>query len=156
MIGITVPGGYYLAFADRYLNYVAALRWLLLHSAAAVLKLTGFSIYLRDVYTIKLQNGLGIHVGYDCIGYGVMIFWLAFIFANQLSLVRKIKWMLGGLLLIFVINVTRISLMLVAINSQWKSPLNLDNHTWFNIAAYMAIFTMMWFFDNAQKKIPAC
>lgn len=155
MIGITSPGGYYSAFADQYLDYVSLLRWLLLHSAGNLLQLMGFDIYLKDVYTIKLQNGSGVHVGYDCIGYGVMIFWAAFIFANQLSVVRKIKWMLGGLLLIFVINVIRITLMLMAVNQHWKSPFNLDNHTWFNIAAYIAIFTMMWFFDRAQKRHPA-
>ena len=152
MIGITAPGGYYLAFADRYLDYVSGLRWLLLHASVIVLNTTGFSIYLKDVYTIKMQNGLGVHVGYDCIGYGVMAFWIAFIFANQLHWKLKLKWIFGGLLLIFFINVIRICLMLVAVNQRWKSPLNMDNHTWFNIAAYLAIFTMMWFFDRSQKK----
>ncbi len=152
IIGITSPGGYYSAFADEYLDYVAALRWLLLHSSKGLLELLGFDIYLKDIYTIKLQNGSGVHVGYDCIGYGVMAFWAAFVFANPLSFRRKSIWMLGGLLLIFVINVIRICLMLVAVNQHWKSPFNLDNHTWFNIAAYIAIFTMMWFFDRAQKR----
>lgn len=154
-IGLTAPGGFYWPFADRYLNYVAGLRWLLLHSSVALLKLFGFAVYLKDVYTIRLQNGIGVHVGYDCIGYGVMIFWLAFILANQLSVKRKIKWMVGGLLMIWIINVVRISLMLVAVNEQWKSPFNFDNHTWFNIVAYIAIFTMMYFFDAAQKTVAA-
>lgn len=152
MIGITAPGGYYVAFADKYLDYVSGLRWLLLHASVMILNVTGFNIYLKDIYTIKMQNGLGVHVGYDCIGYGVMAFWIAFIFANQLSVKQKLKWILGGLLVIFSINVARISLMLVAVNRHWRSPLQMDNHTWFNIAAYLAIFTMMWFFDRAQKK----
>jgi exosortase/archaeosortase family protein len=152
MIGITAPGGYYFPFAHSYLDYVSGLRWLLLNGAAGLLQLMGFDIYLKDIYTIKLQNGSGVHVGYDCIGYGVMAFWAAFIFANPLSFKRKLQWMVGGLLLIFVINVFRISLMLMAVNRHWKSPFNLDNHTWFNIAAYMTIFTMMWFFDRSQKK----
>ena len=152
MVGITAPGGYYSAFADKYLDYVSGLRWLLLHGAVFILNITGFDIYLKDIYTIKMQNGVGVHVGYDCIGYGVMAFWIAFIFANQLHWKLKLKWIFGGLLLIFFINVIRICLMLVAVNQRWKSPLNMDNHTWFNIAAYLAIFTMMWFFDQSQKK----
>ena len=152
IIGITSPGGYYSAFAEQYLDYVSALRWLLLHSSKLLLEVTGFDVYLKDIYTIKLQNGAGVHVGYDCIGYGAMLFWVAFIFANPLSFARKLKWMLGGLLLIFVINVVRISVMFIAVNQHWKTLFNLDNHTWFNIAAYTAIFTMMWFFDAAQKK----
>jgi exosortase/archaeosortase family protein len=152
MIGITAPGGYYSSFAHQYLDYVSLLRWLLLHGADNLLRVTGLDTYLKDIYTIKLKSGTGVHVGYDCIGYGVMAFWAAFIFANPLSFVTKLKWVLGGLLLIFLINIFRISLMLVAVNRHWKSLFNLDNHTWFNIAAYIAIFTMMWFFDQSQKK----
>ena len=44
--------------------------------------------------------------------------------------------------------------MLVAVNGHWQSPFNLDNHTWFNIAAYTAIFIMIWFFDRSQNKQP--
>ena len=112
----------------------------------------GFSVYLKDVYTIKLQNGLGVHVGYDCIGYGVMSFWAAFIFANSGSFIKKLQWMAGGLLLIWIVNVVRITLMLIAVNRKWSSPFNLDNHTLFNIAAYTIIFTMIYCFDRAKKK----
>ena len=152
MIGITSPGGWYSAFADKYLDYVSGLRWLLLHSSMFLLKVLGYSIFLKDVYTIKLQNGLGVHVGYDCIGYGVMIFWFAFIYANKGSFIKKAKWAIGGLLIIWLVNVIRISLMLISINQKWISPFNLDNHTLFNIAAYTVIFTMIYFFDRAEKK----
>lgn len=152
MIGLTSPGGYYSIFADRYLNYVAVLRGLLLHSAKSLLLILGYPVYLKDIYTIKLQNGLGVHVGYDCIGYGVMIFWLAFIIANSGSLMKKIKWIIAGLLLIWIINVLRISLLVVALNEKWSSPFDLDNHTLFNIVAYIAIFSMIYLFDRAEKK----
>lgn len=151
-IGITAPGGYYSPFAARYLNYVAGLRWLLLHGSKLLLQALGYSIYLKDVYTIKLQNGLGVHVGYDCIGYGVMIFWLSFILANKTSFIKKVKWISGGLLAIWIVNVWRIALMLIAINDHWPSLLNMDNHTWFNIAAYIVIFLMIYLFDRSQNK----
>lgn len=152
MIGITSPGGWYLAFADNYLDYVSGLRWLLLHSSKWLLLISGYPVYLKDIFTIKLQNGLGVHVGYDCIGYGVLIFWGAFIFANNGSFIKKAKWMLGGWLAIWIVNVLRISLMLIALNKNWSSPFNLDNHTLFNIAAYIVIFSMIYLFDRAQKK----
>lgn len=151
MIGITSAGGYYSAFADHYLDYVAALRWLLLHASKILLQMLGYIIYLKDIFTIKLQNGLGVHVGYDCIGYGVMIFWVAFIFANEGSFSKKLKWMAGGLLLIWIVNVLRISMMLLSINHNWSSPFDLDNHTLFNIAAYTVMFTMIYFFDRSKK-----
>ncbi len=152
MIGITSPGGLYIEFADKYLDYVSGLRWLLLHSSKIFLRLLGFDIYLKDIFTIKLQNGMGVHVGYDCIGYGVMIFWFSFVFANSGSFMKKARWMLGGLLVIWIVNVLRISLMVVALNKDWKSPFDLDNHTLFNIVAYAVIFTMIYMFDRAQKK----
>ncbi len=151
-IGIAAPGGIYWKFADRWLDYVSGLRWFLLHCSAFVLKMAGFNTYLKDIYTIKMEEGLGVHVGYDCIGYGVMSSWIAFIIANQLLPARKIKWIAGGLLLIFFINVARICLMLIAVNRHWRALWGLDNHTWFNVAAYTAIFAMMWFFDRSQKK----
>lgn len=152
VIGITSPEGFYSFFADHYLNYVSWLRWTLLHASLLLLKFFGVAVYLKDAYTIRMQNGVGVHVGYDCIGYGVMIFWLAFIVANDLKLSSKIKWIIGGLLMIWILNVSRISLMLIAVNQHWKSPFGFDNHTWFNLVAYLAIFTMMYFFDVAQKK----
>ena len=151
-IGITAPRGYYSPFAAHYLNYVSALRWLLLHTSKLLLQLFGFNVYQKDIYTIRLQNGLGVHIGYDCIGYGVMIFWIAFIFANKGRFIKKAKWMAGGLLAIWMINVIRISLMLMAVNQNWASPFNLDNHTLFNIAAYLCIFIMIYFFDRSQNK----
>ena len=151
MIGVTSPQGFYSAFADDYLDYVSLLRWVLLHSSKLLLNLMGYQVYLKDIYTIKLQNGLGVHVGYDCIGYGVMIFWVAFIFANEGSFSKKLKWMAGGLLLIWIVNVLRISMMLLSINHNWSSPFDLDNHTLFNIAAYTVMFTMIYFFDRSKK-----
>lgn len=152
MIGITSPAGYYWKFAAHYLDYVTLLRYLLLHSSKLVSGLMGYNVYLQDVYTIKLQNGSGVHVGYDCIGYGVMIFWLAFIIANTGSFSKKLKWITGGLLLIWIVNVIRISLMLIAVNNHWSTFFGLDNHTLFNIAAYIVIFSMIHFFDRDQKR----
>jgi len=46
-----------------------------------------------------------------------------------------------------------VSLLLVAINRKWAMPLGWDHHTWFNIVAYIAIFTMMYFFDKKRVVI---
>jgi exosortase/archaeosortase family protein len=81
-----------------------------------------------------------------------MSFWIAFIIANKGNFVKKARWISGGLALIFLINVLRISLMLIAIKKHWLSPFGLDNHTLFTIAAYTAIFTMIYFFDRSDKK----
>lgn len=151
MIGLTTKGGYYNEFAATYLNYIAGLRWILLHSSKLLLHSIGFDVYLKDVYTIRQVNGAGVHVGYDCIGYGVMFFWIAFIIANTGTVFSKLKWISGGLLIIECINILRISLMVIAVNKKWLLPFKLDNHTLYNIVAYLVVFSMIYFFDKVNK-----
>ncbi len=153
MIGITTPGGYYVAFADRYLDYISGLRYLLLHTSKGLLGVLGLDVYLKDAYTVKMVNGRGVQMVYSCLGYGLLSFWIAFIIANKMAFRKMFQWMVGGVLVIFLLNVFRISLMLVSVNRHWPSLLDLDNHTWFNIVAYGAIFYMMYLFDRSQKKV---
>ncbi len=151
-IGLTAPGGYYIPFFDHYFNYVSWLRSSLLYGARAVLSIAGFETYVWNIYTLRIQNGRGVHIGFDCLGYGVLSFWVAFIIANAGSWMKKAKWMVGGFLLIWLINVLRISFLIIAVNKHWFMPLGLDHHTWFNIAAYGCIFTMIYFFDRSGKR----
>jgi exosortase/archaeosortase family protein len=150
-IGIVSPGGFYWSFGHQFLDFVAALRHVLLKSASVVLTITGHEIFMKDAFTIKVVNGLGVHVGYDCIGYGVIYFWVAFILANQASMKKKLKWLTAGVLIIFSVNIIRIALMVVAVNNHWQPLFGFDNHTWFNIAAYTVIFTMIYLFDKSNK-----
>ena len=151
-IGIVAPGGLYCAFADKWLDYVSGMRAALLHSSKLLLDVLGYNVYLLGIDSIKLPSGRGVHVGYDCIGYGVMFFWVAFIFANKGSVAKKMKWIAGGLLAIFIVNIGRVVLMVIGIQHQWIAPFDLDNHTLFNIAAYTVIFTMIYLFDRSQKR----
>ena len=88
-----------------------------------------------------------------CLGYGVMSFWIAFVVANKGTSIKKLKWLLGGLFLICLINVIRISLLLLAINFHWLTPY-FNHHTWFNIIAYLIIFILIYFYDKSFKLDP--
>ena len=154
-IGLTAPGGYYVPFFDHYLNYPAWLRLSLMVGAQGVLKVFGYSTTLPDDYIIRVTGGAGVHIGYSCLGYGIFSFWSAFVFANKGSWQRKTKWILGGLLAIWFINVLRISLLLAS-NSQHKPmPLGIDHHTWFNMVAYVLVFVMICLYDaySAEGKV---
>ncbi|HMG83545.1 MAG TPA: archaeosortase/exosortase family protein [Ferruginibacter sp.] len=150
-IGITSPGGYYFPFIDNYLNYVSWLRFALLYSSQLILSLFGYNTFLYGKFILRMQGGSGVQLVYSCLGFGIMSFWIAFIFANKTSWQKKTKWIIAGLALIFFINVIRISLLLVAINKKWSIGFNLDNHTLFNIAAYVLIFIMIYFFDRSER-----
>jgi exosortase/archaeosortase family protein len=54
--------------------------------------------------------------------------------------------------MLYLINICRLSLVLVAGNNNWEFPFGWDHHTWFNIFAYIAIFAMMYFFDRSSKE----
>jgi exosortase/archaeosortase family protein len=152
IIGLASPGGYYSSFISEYLNYVKWFRYALLYAANALLSVFGYKVFVQNMYTIRMYNGVGVHLVYSCLGIGVMSFWVAFIFANKANWQKKIAWILGGWMAFFLINVIRIALLLLSANKREANTLNLDNHTLFNIAAYLLVFVMIWLFDRSQKK----
>ena len=155
MIGITAPGGYYNAFIDHYLNFIDWLRTSLLYGTKLLLKAGGIDTYFAGEFVLRKMNGRGIKLVYGCLGYGVMSFWIAFVTASAKSWKNKIKWLAGGLFIIWFINITRMAMLLVATNNNWKLPLGWDHHTWFNVMAYIAILLMMYFFARKRKHVPA-
>lgn len=152
VIGLSSPGGYYSSFIHDYLDYIAGLRFAILYCSKLLLAIFGYNTFIDKVYTLRIHGGHGVHLVYSCIGFGIMSFWIAFVFANKVRWQKKVKWILVGLVLIFIINVMRISLLLIAVNNKWGNSLNLDNHTLFNIAAYILIFIMIYLFDRSEKK----
>ncbi len=153
MIGLSVPGGHYSKFVDNYLDYVSWIRSSLLHGSKQVLSLFGVKTYLASDYNLRQVNGRGIRLVYECVGYGVMSFWIAFVVASEGRWLKKILWIVGGLLFIWVLNITRLSLLLVATNKGWPMPLGWDHHTWFNIFAYLFIFIFMFLFNRNNEPV---
>ncbi|MEO6669118.1 MAG: hypothetical protein ABIN36_06560 [Ferruginibacter sp.] len=148
LIGAVAPAGFYSPFAEKYLDYVGFIMGSLIDASKFLLSFFGINTYRAPFFVIRVVNGSGVQVAYDCVGYGVMSFWIAFVLASVTTLKKKILWLLGGLLLLWVINVCRISLVLVANYRNWNTPVGLDHHTVFNIVAYLAIFIMMYFFSK--------
>jgi exosortase/archaeosortase family protein len=150
--GLAVPGGLYSPFVEKYFNVAAWQRSSLILSTKWFVGLFNFETIRINEYVLRIKNSNGIRLVYSCLGFGVMSFWIAYITASAAKIKIKIKWLLGGLFLIWIINVLRISMVLVASYKGWKYPLGLDHHTWFNIVAYFTIFAMMYFFENNTKK----
>ncbi len=151
-IGLSIPGGTYSNFVDGYLDFFHFLRISLLRGAEVVANLFGYTTNEEPGYLIRVVNGRGVIISYSCAGIAVMSFWAAFVLANSLSFKKKIFWLISGILIIWIINVLRIGLFLVALNKKWPMPLGIDHHTWFNIAAYGAILTMMYFLDKKTSR----
>jgi exosortase/archaeosortase family protein len=152
IIGLTVPGGYYSAFIARYLDYPALLRSSLLNGTRLLADIFGYQTYLRDAYHVTMVNGNGVHLVYACLGYGLLSFWIAFIFANNGSILKKAGWVLGGCFVIWLLNVIRISLVLISSNQHWKINISLEQHTFYNVLVYGCIFLMIWLFNSGERK----
>lgn len=148
LIGVSVPGGHYSSFVDKYLNYIAWVRSSLLNGSKLLLSLFGVDTYLAGDYNLRQVNGRGIRLVYECVGYGIMSFWVAFVTASVGSFKKKAGWIIFGLLFIWVLNIIRLSLLLVATNKGWPMPFGWDHHTWFNIFAYFFIFLFMYLFSR--------
>lgn len=150
VIGLSAPGNLYSGIIDHYFDYVKWLRVSLLYGSKYLLGLFGYDTYVLNQFRLKMNGGHGVRIVYSCLGYGIMSFWIAFIFANKGTLTKKFQWILYGLLLIWLINIVRLSLLLVAGNKHWGFPF-FNHHTWFNIAAYTSIFVLIYFYDKSSK-----
>ena len=150
--GLAVPGDHYSAAVEKYFNIAAWLRSALILCSKSLLSLFGVATYRADEYVLREVNGRGIRLVYSCLGFGVMSFWTAYIVASLDSLKRKAIWLPVGLLLIFIINVSRISLVLKAANSDRQFPFGWDHHTWFNIIAYIFMLALIFLHERSIGK----
>lgn len=153
IIGLASPAGNYSPIVEKYFDYVSWIKISLINATACILSLFKTPTHIEPGFLIRITGGRGVIIAMNCVGYGVYSFWIAFVVANTGSFWKKIAWILKGLLILWFINVIRITLFLIAINRGWPTPLGIDHHTWFNIAAYLAIFILIWRYDRSQKKI---
>ena len=152
LTGLSVPGGNYSPFAEKYFNIADWLRSSLIFGTKIFVSIFNVETVRSSDYVLRIPNANGIKIVYSCLGFGVMSFWTAYIVATIAERKKKIAWLFSGLFIIWLINVVRLSMVLLAGKKGWKFPLGWDHHTWFNIIAYLFIFTMMYFFEKSIKK----
>jgi len=147
-------GEFYISFIEKYFNIIAWLRSSLMAGTSFILDMLGYQTFYPNEFGIRNvePTGRGIWIVYSCLGYGIMSFWIAFVCAHSIPLLSKIKWTLLGLVLIWFINIMRLSLVFLSVNSNFRFPI-FDHHTWFNIMAYIYIFAMMFLFSKRNKPI---
>ena len=152
VIGAGIPGGHANAdWAHRWFYYQDALRDIILKTSALVLELLGYEPVRKSMQLMRIGK-FGIKMHDACLGMGVMSFWIAFIVANAGSVLKKLKWLFVGLFAIFIINVARVCLILLAGYHKWVNLGKIDHHAMFNIAAYILIFTMIYIYTKDDKK----
>jgi exosortase/archaeosortase family protein len=154
IIGLTVPSGYYSSFVVNYFNYPAALRHSIFKGTSLLVSLFGFETISKDLYHISFLQGRGIHLVYSCLGYGLLSCWIAFVFANNGKVLFKLKWVLAGCFVIWLLNVFRIAFLLFALKFRWPVIFAIDQHLIFNIIVYLVIIWMMSLFHRTVIFFP--
>jgi exosortase/archaeosortase family protein len=150
VIGLASPSGHYSPFVAKYLDYVSWLKRSMINTTAFILSLFHIPTVKESGFALRIKGGVGIIISMSCVGYGVYSFWIAFVVANTGTFWKKVRWVLGGLLVLWLVNVTRITLLLLAINRGWPMPLGIDHHTWFNIVAYTLIIIFIVLYDRSS------
>lgn len=152
-IGITAPGGkIYNEWLSLHLNYVNWLRAIILHGASFFTNLYGFVTVVPDDYTVSIPQLASVRIVYSCLGYGVLSFWIAFIMANEVTNKMKLKWGIGGMILILVSNMVRISFLLIGTAKKWPTLFKVDHHTVYSICNYLLIIALIFFFNKRVNK----
>jgi exosortase/archaeosortase family protein len=147
-LSITAPGGYYNAFLDNHLNFIAWLRYLLIETSAAILNLLGYQTKTASDQMLVAGHNI-VYVGYDCLGFGVMCFFTAFVLTYPGIFKIRLLFLVTGLICIQLINLARfviLSLYWHPSNSVYLS----DHHTIFNIIVYILIGVSLYFYIHYQ------
>jgi exosortase/archaeosortase family protein len=105
-----------------------------------------------DRKEIFVENSASVMLEYSCLGMGIMSFWIAFIVAHKISISNKLLWIVGGILLIWVINCWRIAILLISLQNRWKGVGYMDHHDMFNLASYAIIGLLLYFFYRKSKE----
>ena len=152
IIGLSTEENTYIPFVAQYLDYITPLRHSILFCAEKLLHAFHYSTIWTDEYTVGITGGQSVRMVYSCVGYGVMSFWTAFVLANSGNVAKKSKWLVTGLFILWVLNVLRIFLFLLALNKNSDPSEMIDHHTVFNIVAYGFIFLLIYFYDRSEKQ----
>jgi exosortase/archaeosortase family protein len=141
----SVGGRFYNAYIAEHFNYIQWLKSSLIILGTWIIKLFGFYA-IHNEMDVMVVDGPYLRINYACIGLGVMSFFTAFVIAFPAKLKPKIKLFIGGMLMIYFLNVFRIAGLGVLLGF-FKSQRNnfTYHHEVFNIIVYICIFLLLYF-----------
>lgn len=108
--------------------------------------------YLTPVTRIEYKGQKLMHIADSCNGLELFVLYIGFIFAIPASLKRKLAFAIGGIAIIYIVNVLRcVGLAFVAIN--WRDQFDFAHHYFFKVIVYSIVF-LLWvkFADKTLKE----
>jgi exosortase/archaeosortase family protein len=158
-VGIISTGGrLYSYFLARYLNFPYWLTITVAKGAAVLLQVFGYSVHQANASNISVNGATGVTIAWPCLGVAPLSLWISFIVAHRCQTPYKIKWILTGVIIIFLVNMLRIAVIVLSNYHHWFYLEHFNAHTSFNILTYAIILLMMYIFIknfSFQKKVKA-
>lgn len=150
-IGLSTEGNLYIPWL-KYIDYVSWYRHLLLKSAEYFLGVLGQYAFVEDRFYLNINGRLRIQLIYECLGIGVNSFWVAFVISEAYSTIKnKISWVIAGVLVITILNITRIVLLSFALYNKWPLFAKIEHHTLYNYIVYIVIIIMVWLYKKRSN-----
>lgn len=151
---MVTPGGPYNAFLANHLDYISALRNLLVVISTKIIRALGY-VAIHNADQILVAGRGMISVNYDCFGLGVMSFFAAFVIAYPKPLKQKLIFLIAGLFSIQLLNLCRFVVLAIYVKAS-RTHL-IDHHTIFNLFIYIVISLSLYFYikKNHQPKANA-
>ncbi len=123
---------------------------MLLQITSGILTVLGYKVYVSS-YSLHVTGIGGFNVVYECLGYGVMSFFTAFVIAwPHKSVKNKIFFIVTGNMLIQSLNISRF--ILISLYYKKSLFLGIDHHTLFNFFLYSILMLAIYTWVNFPKK----
>lgn len=148
--GITSPGNHYIPFLANNLNYIQALRWVLLHCSAFILKCVGYDTVTNNYQLLVAGRGTIVLV-YSCLALGIISFFAAFVLAYPKPRRAKIIFLPAGIIGIEILNMLRFVLLALFWNK--SKTVMADHHTIFNILVYIIVIISLYFWVKSDSAV---
>ena len=153
-VGLSTPGGkIYSSFLYSYLNIPDWLSMVVAKISTIFLKILGYNAYQKNAMNVSIHKSVSVTIAWGCIGVSVMFMWFAFIVAHKANLIFKLKWIITGIALIFIFNISRIVLIALSYYYHWKYMQSFNAHATFNFITYGIIILLMGFFVFSYNKL---
>jgi exosortase/archaeosortase family protein len=111
----------------------------------------GFAAITNDTDLLVAGKGT-LKLIYSCLGLGVISFFSAFVLAYPKSFKQKIGFLLGGIIVIELLNVIRFVVLAIFWDKNEDTQI-VDHHTIFNIIIYIIIAISLYFWVKRDDKL---
>lgn len=146
----SAQGNYFNPFIFKYCNYIQWIKSSLIFCSVGILKIFGLSVIYNN-YQILAYSGTVVNINYSCLGLQLISFFTAFVLSFPLK--KKGIFYLSGLLLIYLLNIIRITAITYILYKFPHQRINFNfHHEIYNIVVYLCLFIFIYLWIKPQNK----